>query len=185
MRFFVLASFILLLAACMQPAASPAGLQIVDPWARQAKMTTDPPATDAVTTAISAPSKAMTATTPLTATMSMSGNMGMGMAGAMGAVYMTIRNPDSQPDRLVKARTDAAKAVELHTVSQDKNGIMAMHPADGIDVPANGEATLQPGGMHIMLIGLTRDLNVGDQVTVTLTFAKAGDRAVTAIVRER
>lgn len=166
--FFMLVSFTLLFAACRQSAALPAGLQIVDPWARPSMMTLDQPATDAITT-----------------TIPISGNMGMGMAGAMGAVYMTIRNPDSQPDRLVKVATDAAKAVELHTVSQDKNGVMAMHQVDGIDVPANGEATLQPGEFHIMLIGLTRDLRVGDQVTVTLTFAKTGPMTVTATVRER
>ncbi len=182
---FMLAMFTLLLAACVQPAAAPAGLQIIDPWARRSMMNSDAAATDAMTTTMAAPMNSMTETSAITATMPMSGNMGMGMGGAMGAVYMTIRNPGSQPDRLVKATTDAAKAVELHTVSQDNSGVMAMHPVDGIDVPANGEATLQPGGFHIMLIGLTRDLNVGEQVTVTLTFAQAGDMTVAATVRER
>lgn len=182
---FMLAIFSLLLAACVQPAAAPGGLQIVDPWARRAMMNTDATATNAMTTTMAAPTNALTGTTAITATMPMSGNMGMGMGGAMGAVYMTIRNPGSQPDRLLKAATDAAKAVELHTVSQDNSGVMAMHPVDGIDVPANGEATLQPGGFHIMLIGLTRDLNVGDQVTLTLTFVQAGEMTVTATVRER
>jgi copper(I)-binding protein len=34
-----------------------------------------------------------------------------------------------------------------------------------------------------MLIGLTKDLNVGDTVQVTLKFEKAGDVTVTAQVR--
>jgi copper(I)-binding protein len=54
----------------------------------------------------------------------------------------------------------------------------------GIDIPANGQVELKPGGFHVMLIGLTRDLNVGDSVQLTLTFEKAGQIPVTAQVRQ-
>lgn len=176
LRWFVLLfmSCVALFAGCTQSATPSGGLQIVDPWARPAMMVADQPA-----------SAAMTTTAAMTTSNSMSATMGMGIGGAMGAVYMTIRNPGQQVDRLVNVASDAAKAAELHAVSQDKNGVMAMHPVDGIDVPANGEVALQPGGFHIMLIGLTRDLKVGDQVTVTLTFDKGGNLAVAATVRER
>jgi len=59
-----------------------------------------------------------------------------------------------------------------------------MAPVTAIAVPAGGEATLAPGGLHIMLIDLTRELTPGDEVTLTLTFEKAGDITVTAVVRE-
>jgi copper(I)-binding protein len=36
-------------------------------------------------------------------------------------------------------------------------------------VPAHGTARLVPGGDHIMLIGLSKPLENGDQVRVTLT----------------
>jgi hypothetical protein len=42
---------------------------------------------------------------------------------------------------------------------------------------------MKPGGYHIMLLGLTRDLKPGDTVNVTLTFDKAGRMTVDAPVR--
>jgi copper(I)-binding protein len=50
---------------------------------------------------------------------------------------------------------------------------------DGIEVPAGGETMLQRGGLHVMMMGLTRPLNQGDQIELTLTFEKAGDVTLT------
>lgn len=195
-RVFLFVGLMLLLTACVQPTTGPAGLQIVDAWARPAHQMTDAPAAKEampITTSSGAMTSTLATTGTTTGTMATTstlpmtrstGGMGMGLGGANSAAYMTIRNPGNQPDRLVKATSDVAKVVELHTV-EEQNGVMAMHPVEGIDVPANGEATLKPGGFHVMLIALTRDLKVGDTVTVTLTFANAGDMTVQAKVRER
>lgn len=172
-RFGVLASLIFLFVACTQPAAS-RGLQIVDPWLRpEAIGMAEPPATHTMTMTAS-----MTATQPVT------GGMGIGMGGATGALYLVIRNPGNQPDRLLKASSAVAKALELHRVIEENN-VMAMRAASAIDVPAHGEVVLKPGSFHIMLIGLTRSLQMGDTVTVTLTFEQAGALTVQAKVRER
>lgn len=40
-----------------------------------------------------------------------------------------------------------------------------------MQVPAGGGVTFAPGGYHLMLIGLTRAVKVGDTVPATLTFA--------------
>ena len=61
--------------------------------------------------------------------------------------------------------------------------MMGMEPIARLEIPAGGTVQLAPGGYHIMLIGLTKDLNVGDTVQVTLKFEKAGDVTVTADVR--
>lgn len=196
-RFFLFTLFVttLLLTACVQPMAAPAapaatttnGLQIVEPWARQAQM----PSENAMTASNSmtnstgmSTTTSMSATTAMSATAPMTGTMGMGMGGAMGAMYMTIRNPTATPDRLIKAQSDVAKVVELHNVAM-KDGVMSMYPVEAIEVPANSEAVLKPGSFHVMLIGLTRDLVVGETMTVTLTFEAAGDVTVQAPIRER
>ena len=44
---------------------------------------------------------------------------------------------------------------ELHTMTEE-NGVMKMRPLSAIEVKADAEASLQPGGMHLMLMGLTR-----------------------------
>lgn len=112
------------------------------------------------------------------------GGMDMDMGGANSAAYMVIRNTGGEPDKLIAASTDVAKTVELHTVIEE-GGVMRMRQVEGgIDIPANGEVVLKPGGFHVMLIGLTRDLNAGDSVQLTLTFEKAGEIPVTAQVRQ-
>ncbi len=93
---------------------------------------------------------------------------------SVGAGYLTIRNRGAQPDRLVAATSPRAAKVEIHTMSLD-DGIMRMRPLpDGLEVPAGGEASLAPGGNHVMLIGLKMPLKAGEQIPATLRFARAG-----------
>lgn len=107
-----------------------------------------------------------------------------GGTAANSAVYMKLVNRGAQADRLISAQADVCKTVELHeTVMQ--GDVMQMRPvANGIEVPANGSVELKPGGLHVMLIGLTKDLNPGDKFPVTLQFEKAGTITVQAEVRQ-
>lgn len=111
-------------------------------------------------------------------------SMEYGGTKANSAVYMKLVNRGAQADRLLSAQADVCQTVELHeTVMQ--GDVMKMQPvANGIEVPANGSVELKPGGLHVMLIGLTRDLNPGDKFPVTLQFEKAGTITVQAEVRQ-
>jgi hypothetical protein len=192
--FLLILVMTLLFTACIQPAAAPVaattgGLEILDPWARQAQMRSENAMDSAAMTNTMTNTVGMHNATAMTATAAMSstpmtGTMGMGMGGAMGAMYMTIRNTTGTPDRLIKAHSDVSKVVELHNVAM-KDGVMSMYPVEAIDIPANGETVLKPGSFHVMLIGLTRDLVVGETMTVTLTFEQAGDVTLQAPIRER
>jgi copper(I)-binding protein len=108
---------------------------------------------------------------------------GMGMAGT-GAAFMLIRNEGSEPDRLMGGRTEVAEVVEIHeTVLEDD--IMKMQMlAEGLEVPARGEVQLEPGGYHVMLIGIKQDLNVGESYTLELQFEKSGTISVEPEVRQ-
>lgn len=115
------------------------------------------------------------------------GNHGRGgrqhvMGGSTSAAYMTLRNSGDTSDALVAASTDAAETVELHTVIEE-GGVMKMRPVPQIDIPAAGEQQLRPGGYHVMLIGITRDLNEGDTVHLTLTLEKGGALELAVPVR--
>lgn len=101
---------------------------------------------------------------------------------ANGAVYMTIANRGTAADAVVSATSDAAKVVELHEV-RNEGGVMAMRPLERFVLPAGGTLEMKPGGYHVMLLGLTRDLHAGDTVKVTLTFEKAAPMTVEAPVR--
>ena len=47
---------------------------------------------------------------------------------------------------------------ELHRTTIE-NEVMKMEPVPVIEVPARGSVALEPGGYHIMLMGLQTDLN--------------------------
>jgi copper(I)-binding protein len=95
-------------------------------------------------------------------------------AGGTGAGFMTIRNTGTAPDRLVAARSPAAGVMELHTHIRDGD-VMRMRAVPAIELPAGQEVRLAPGGLHLMLIGLTQSLEPGGRVPVTLVFERAGE----------
>lgn len=99
-----------------------------------------------------------------------------------GAAYLTVTNSGKEADRLIAASTPAAKTAELHTHIHD-NGVMRMRQVEAIDVPAGGTVALKPGGLHVMLMGLTAPLAQGSSFDVTLTFEKAGKVTVPVAVQ--
>ncbi len=102
-------------------------------------------------------------------------------ADQVGAtVYLTIRG-GAKPDRLLAMHSDIADRIELHITRMDGN-VMSMEPVAAIEVPASAERSLEPGGAHGMLFGLSRPIAPGDVVTLTLTFEFAGDISVAADV---
>jgi copper(I)-binding protein len=102
---------------------------------------------------------------------------------SVSAVYMVIRNEGGQADRLIRAESDVAETVELHETKME-GGTMKMEPVQAIDIPPGGQVELKPGGLHVMLIGLKRELAVGDRLTVTLYFEQAGVVTLEAEVRQ-
>ena len=105
-------------------------------------------------------------------------------ADVNSAAYMVLRNPSGEADRLIGATTTAARAVELHLSSLD-DGIMRMRQVDAIEVPAQGEVRLEPGGYHLMLIGVTEPLEEGGEVAVNLHFDRAGEVTVRVPIAQR
>ena len=100
--------------------------------------------------------------------------------GATGAGYMVLRAPAG--DRLVGATSPVAGRVELHTHIRDGE-VMRMREVPAIELPPGQAVTLAPGGLHLMLIGLTRPLAVGEAVPVTLRFERAGEVQVSLAVQ--
>ncbi|MGE4221605.1 MAG: copper chaperone PCu(A)C [Alphaproteobacteria bacterium] len=98
-------------------------------------------------------------------------------ASRIGTAYLTIRNGGAVPDRLVAASAPVAQSVEIHTVLKDGD-VMRMRPVDAIDVAPGVTTTLQPGGYHLMLMGLKAPLKAGDRFPLELKFEKGGTRTV-------
>ncbi len=102
--------------------------------------------------------------------------------GANGAVYMVLNNEGKSADRLLSATSPAAAKVELHAHIDD-NGVMRMRQVNAIDLGADATVKLAPGGLHVMLLGLTESLKKGKAFPLTLTFEKAGAVTVQVAVQ--
>ncbi|SFS49923.1 copper chaperone PCu(A)C [Brevundimonas viscosa] len=87
-------------------------------------------------------------------------------------------------DRLVAVTAAGAGRVELHETRME-SGMMMMHPMEaGLPLPEGRLIELEPGGNHIMVMGLTQPLEDGDSLELTLDFQHAPDAKVTAWVRQ-
>ena len=62
--------------------------------------------------------------------------------------------------------------------------VMTMVQQENVPVAAGSQVTFEPGGLHVMLIGLTEDLKPGASFKVTLHFEKAGTITLDVPVRE-
>ena len=90
------------------------------------------------------------------------------------AAYLTIINKGAAGDRLVSISSPAAAKAEVHDMRMT-DGVMRMRPVSGGLAIGPGETvTLQPGGYHLMLVGLKAPLKPGDKLAATLVFEKAG-----------
>jgi periplasmic copper chaperone A len=102
--------------------------------------------------------------------------------GGVGGAFLTLENRGDQADRLVSAASPVARTVELHN-SVREGDVMRMRPVQTVEVPAHGAVQFRPGGLHIMMVGLNRALNQGEQVPLTLTFERAGSVTVNLAVQ--
>lgn len=101
-----------------------------------------------------------------------------------GAAYMAISNTGDSDDVLVSVSSGVAENVELHTMEMT-DGVMRMRPIEGgIKLPAHDTVLLEPGGKHIMLIGLKEPLAPGSRFDLTLTFERAGEHSIAGMVLE-
>lgn len=87
--------------------------------------------------------------------------------GGNGAVYFVIRS--SAADELVGVASAVADAAEMHE-SLMSGDVMEMHHLASVPLEAGEEVVFEPGGLHIMLIGLKQDLKLGDEFEITLQF---------------
>lgn len=92
-----------------------------------------------------------------------------------GGAYITITNNGDTADTLTGGTTEAAEALEVHSMSM-QDGVMKMEELpEGLTIEPGETVTLKPGGLHLMMIGLTDALVADGTITVTLSFEKAGE----------
>lgn len=95
-------------------------------------------------------------------------------AARSAAGYLAISNGGTEADRLLAVEGEFAQRIMLHTTEFSAEGVARMTHLDAIDIPAGETVVLEPGGMHVMLMGLTGTLAEGEAVPATLVFERAG-----------
>ncbi|TYB50415.1 copper chaperone PCu(A)C [Nonomuraea sp. PA05] len=153
----VLASAVVTLTACGGSAASP-----------------EPAATTSATASAAATTAALTITDPWVKTTK------EGMTAAFG----TLVNGTDAPVTITSGASPLSPVIELHEVVED-GGKMVMRPKEGgFVVPARGTHQLQPGGDHIMLMGVTEEVKPGARIAFTLQVKDGEPLEFTAIGKD-
>lgn len=99
-----------------------------------------------------------------------------------GVTYFVLENKGDADDRLLTASSPVAETVELHTHIRDGE-VVRMRQVDDIAVPAGESVALEPGGLHVMLMGLKEPLVENNTFPMTLEFEKAGTVTVDVLVQ--
>jgi copper(I)-binding protein len=77
--------------------------------------------------------------------------------------------------KLLAASSPVAGVVEIHEMAMDGN-VMKMRAVPSLDLPAGKAVDLKPGGYHVMLMDLKKQLNAGDTIPITLVVESGGQR---------
>lgn len=95
-----------------------------------------------------------------------------------GAAYMTIRNSGDKVVTLSGISTPLAMMPEIHKSRINAEGISSMAPAGEITIAPGQSVTLEPGGLHAMLMRLQEPMTKGETFKLTLTFSDGSDVTV-------
>lgn len=88
---------------------------------------------------------------------------------ATGAFMTLTASSDS---KLVSVASPVAKTVQVHEMTMNGD-VMGMREVKAVELPAGKPVTLDPNGLHVMLMGLNQQVKEGEQVPLTLTIEDA------------
>lgn len=163
---------------------APDGIEIADVWARQSPMGTS---AGAIYLTITSPidDELVGASVPASVAKTTEIHETV-MAEGDGSTTTEAMDETMDETTTTMAADDMGDATETTMAGgmDDGGESMTMQPVDSIELPAGKTVKLEPGGYHVMLLDLVEPLEVGQEIELTLSFQMAGDRTVTAEVRE-
>lgn len=99
------------------------------------------------------------------------------------AGYLVLRNSGDHDATIVSVECDAAAEPEFHSM-EHHDGMVHMQKMDTVVIPAGGSISFVPGGNHLMLKGLKRELRAGDHIMLKIGISGGESVAVHAEVRD-
>ncbi len=106
----------------------------------------------------------------------------VGMKGGASAVYMKIKNNQKDVDTLYSVSCDCANMTMIHSTIREGNALKMIELKE---LEISKEVEFKPGGLHIMLIDLKKDLNEGDTIKLNLKFKKSGEKEIKVPVKKK
>jgi len=104
------------------------------------------------------------------------------ITAAQAAGYLVLHNRASVPDTVQSVEVDWANHASIHQTSET-DGMVRMSHLERLVVGARDSVVLEPGGIHLMFMDLSRLPVAGDTVELTLQLARGGRILVAAAVR--
>lgn len=95
--------------------------------------------------------------------------------------YMKLINTSDKNIKFVAAKTDIAEHTEFHHMFM-QNGKMLMRAVDYIEIQPNGFFELKPSDYHLMLINLNKNLEPGEQASLTLITDNGKDYEIDMVI---
>ena len=83
---------------------------------------------------------------------------------ATGAFFQIQSNIDT---RVISVQTPAAGVAEIHEMKMENN-VMKMRAIEHLDLAAGKAVEFKPGGYHLMLMDLKKQIKAGDVIPLTL-----------------
>ncbi|MGH8210108.1 MAG: copper chaperone PCu(A)C [Steroidobacteraceae bacterium] len=100
----------------------------------------------------------------------------------VAAVYLTLHNPTTKPVSIVGVESSLASHAMIHE-TETENGQSRMRAHERLEIAPGQTVKLEPGGLHVMLHGLTQTVAVGQSVPLVLLLADGSKVQVAALVR--
>lgn len=100
-----------------------------------------------------------------------------------GAAYLRVENRGEASDTLIAAHTPIAERVEVHQHVQ-RDGLMSMQKVGDLSIGPGEDVAFEPGGYHLMMLGLKQPLVAGERFPLTLEFRNAGSIEVDFAISE-
>ena len=94
------------------------------------------------------------------------------------ALYLSIENKGVFPDTLYSVESGISEKIEIHE-TYSSGDMMGMREIGSIVIEAGEVVKLEPGGKHIMVMKLKRDIRDGDEINFILRFKGAGEISIT------
>ena len=99
------------------------------------------------------------------------------------AAFFVIKNNSDKDIAITSANSDIAEKNELHTHIKE-NKMMKMMKIEKLVVPAKSSLELKSGGDHVMLMGLKKELKVGDEINLELSFSDGEKKKIKVPVKD-